>query len=240
MLDLAILGLLTEHELHGYELKKRLAELLGSRLAVSFGSLYPALSRLEKAGAVEAVVGTPDATPMTGSLGAEVAALRARRRPTGRGQRNKKVYAITPAGEARLRQLLVEPAADDRTFSLQIAFCSHLPNELRLVLFDRRRAELLTREAEIVAAAPALPGPAARYRGALRDRELAALRSELTWLDGLLADERQAPATAGAPVDGAASSPTRIATDPTPAAVAVGSTSPSTLGPPSLSGGVSR
>ena len=240
MLDLAILGLLTEHELHGYELKKRLAELLGSRLAVSFGSLYPALNRLEKAGSVEAVVATPDDTPMTGSLGAEVAALRARRRPAGRGQRNKKVYAITSLGEARLRQLLLEPAADDRTFSLQIAFCNQLPVDLRLALFDRRRADLLTREAELVAAAPAVIGPAARYRGALRDRELAALRSELTWLDGLLADERRAPVEAGAPTDGTASASTAVAPDPNPAAVAAGPTSPSTLGPPSLSGGVSR
>ncbi len=55
MIDLAILGLLTEQELHGYELKKRLGELLSSRASVSFGSLYPALARLEKQGCVKAV-----------------------------------------------------------------------------------------------------------------------------------------------------------------------------------------
>ena len=47
MLELAILGLLKEQELHGYELKKRLAETLGVGSGVSFGSLYPALARLE-------------------------------------------------------------------------------------------------------------------------------------------------------------------------------------------------
>src|ERR1019366_9737857 len=46
VLELAILGLLKEQDLHGYELKKRLAETLGLGSGVSFGSLYPALGRL--------------------------------------------------------------------------------------------------------------------------------------------------------------------------------------------------
>ena len=50
MLELAILGLLKEQELHGYELKRRLTHTLGLLSSVSFGSLYPALSRLEAAG----------------------------------------------------------------------------------------------------------------------------------------------------------------------------------------------
>src|SRR5687767_1787239 len=54
MLELAILGLLKEQDLHGYELKKRLTDALGPFSSVSFGSLYPALGRLESAGAVEA------------------------------------------------------------------------------------------------------------------------------------------------------------------------------------------
>ncbi|MDP9442699.1 MAG: PadR family transcriptional regulator, partial [Actinomycetota bacterium] len=41
MLELAILGLLKEQALHGYELKKRLAEMLGPFSGASFGSLYP-------------------------------------------------------------------------------------------------------------------------------------------------------------------------------------------------------
>ena len=52
MLELAILGLLKEQPLHGYELKKRLTDRLGPLSSVSFGSLYPALARLETAGAV--------------------------------------------------------------------------------------------------------------------------------------------------------------------------------------------
>ena len=53
MLDFAVLGLLMEQPRHGYELKRSLGEL--GFWKVSFGSLYPALRRLEKRGAIEAV-----------------------------------------------------------------------------------------------------------------------------------------------------------------------------------------
>ncbi len=72
MLDLAILGLLEERDLHGYEIRRRFGEHLGLLANVSFGSIYPALTRLEKAGAVVATEGEP--------AGA-VAAARRRRRP---------------------------------------------------------------------------------------------------------------------------------------------------------------
>ena len=58
MLEIAVLGLLKEQDMHGYELKKRLADVFGLASAVSFGSLYPALARLEGAGAVSVVTRT--------------------------------------------------------------------------------------------------------------------------------------------------------------------------------------
>ena len=88
MLELAILGVLKEQELHGYELKKRLTDALGPFSSVSFGSLYPALARLEAAGAVRpstrpwppaAEPSPAPAVPMTGSIAGEAAAFRARR-----------------------------------------------------------------------------------------------------------------------------------------------------------------
>ena len=52
MLDLAILGLLEERDLHGYEIRRQLREHLGLLANVSFGSIYPALTRLERSGAL--------------------------------------------------------------------------------------------------------------------------------------------------------------------------------------------
>ena len=74
MLELAILGLLHEQELHGYEIRRRLRDELGLFANISFGSLYPALSRLEASGAVTVTASTsPPAAPIpsTGSLGGE-------------------------------------------------------------------------------------------------------------------------------------------------------------------------
>src|SRR5436305_3577185 len=104
VIELAILGVLKESELHGYELKKRLREILGPLSSVSFGSLYPALARLEAAGfvkAVEAAEAVPaPAIPATGSFAGEAAAFRTLSTNTGlrravRGPRNRKVYGIT-------------------------------------------------------------------------------------------------------------------------------------------------
>ena len=51
MLELAILGLLQETPMHGYELRKELATKLGTiRAAISYGTLYPTLKRLQTAG----------------------------------------------------------------------------------------------------------------------------------------------------------------------------------------------
>ena len=45
--ELALLGVLAESPMHGYELRKRLTATLGSFRAFSFGSLYPTLRRLQ-------------------------------------------------------------------------------------------------------------------------------------------------------------------------------------------------
>jgi len=56
VLDIAILGLLMDRDHHGYEIRSRLRDRLGVWANVSFGSIYPALARLERHGFVEAVM----------------------------------------------------------------------------------------------------------------------------------------------------------------------------------------
>jgi DNA-binding PadR family transcriptional regulator len=204
MLELAVLGLLDENDLHGYELRKRLGDLLGLRLAISFGSLYPALGRLEKAGLVKAVSHRPapsgPSAPMSGSLAGELAAFRAQRRAasgSGRGTRGKKVYGITDAGRQRLVEMLSDPdVSDDRTYPVRVAFCHLLPPADRLDLFERRRAELLTRveEARTPRRAEGGDGRVNTYLRSLLERDTAALEADLAWLDRLIADERAAEA----------------------------------------------
>jgi DNA-binding PadR family transcriptional regulator len=197
MIDLAILGLLTEQELHGYELKKRLGELLASRASVSFGSLYPALARLEKQGCVKAVEErtTVPAAPMSGSLAGELAAFRARVRESGIGKatgRGKKVYGITERGRERLLELLSDPdVSDDRAFTLRVAFAPLLAEPARLELFERRRTELLARRDDLRRRERGRTRTHA-YLGALLDRDAENLAHDLAWLDRLIDAERQA------------------------------------------------
>ncbi len=203
MIDLAILGLLKEQELHGYELRKRLGGLPGARAGVvSFGSLYPALARLEKAGYVKAVSASeaaPAPVPSSGSLVGELAAFRARHvRPTRTG-RSKKVYGITPLGEEALLERLADPTpTDDRTFALQVAFCRHLAPSERLALFERRRAHVAGQIAEAGRRRErerSLDG----YLRSLRERDEASLTTDLAWLDRLIAEERAATPEEPAP-----------------------------------------
>ncbi len=202
MIDLAILGLLKEQEMHGYELRKRVAELLGpGRSALSFGSLYPALTRLEKAGVVKAVeAGTrvAPAAPSSGSLAGELAALRSRRdRPARakRSGRSRKVYGLTDRGAAQLVELLTDPHnGDDRTFSVRVALCRFLTPPQRLELFQRRRDELAGRLAEDRPRSGGRePGRRDRYLRALRERDTQTTSNEIAWLDRLMADERAEP-----------------------------------------------
>ncbi len=192
MLDLAILGLLEERELHGYEIRKQLREHLGILANVSFGSIYPALARLEKAGAVEATqaAGTRGSTaPPTGSLSGEWAVLRSRGTTGTRGRRSRKVYRITPRGREIFSELLTGSGTDDaRTFGLRLAFARHLAPQARISLLERRRAQLVQRLSEMRDAG----GDAGLdiYARTVVEHTTDTVADDIAWLDRLIAAER--------------------------------------------------
>jgi len=198
MLELAILGLLEGQAMHGYEIRKRLRDELGQLSNVSFGSLYPALSRLERAGAVQATEDPGRATsppvPMTGSLSGERAALRARRSSTGLGRRSRKVYRITDEGRRQFAELLDSERAggndDARNFSLRLAFARHLPPQARLRLLERRRAQLFQRLSEALATAAGAEGRLDAYARSLMEHTTESTERDIVWLDRLIESER--------------------------------------------------
>jgi DNA-binding PadR family transcriptional regulator len=196
VLELAILGSLKEQPLHGYELKKRVAETVGSTWAVSFGSLYPALRRLERDGAIEVVdpaqvTGSP--IPATGSLAGDLAAARLRR--SGKpSRRTRKAYRVTAAGEQRLNDLLLDPDAsdDDRAFALKLAFCGELDEEGRLQLLQRRRANLAD---DLARSRHHTPRRGDRYTRSLVEHRTQSIERDIEWVDSLIAAERGEPDT---------------------------------------------
>ena len=192
MLELAVLGLLSEQPLHGYELKKRLSETLGPLWGISFGSLYPALRRLERSGAIEeteAVELTIAGNVSTGSLDGDLAAARTRRR-TLPGRRTRKAYRVTPRGEELFAELLTdEPADDERSFALKLSFCRHLDPVGRLAFLERRRAQLSQRLAK-TRRTPATR-TIDRYTRSLLEHRAQSTEHDLAWIDELIAHERE-------------------------------------------------
>jgi len=195
---MAILGLLEERDLHGYEIRRQLRDHLGLLANVSFGSIYPALTRLEKSGAVVATDGgtgsdplSKAAAPPTGSLSGELAVLRARRSPGTRSRRGKKVYRITATGRQLFTELLADGgAADDaRSFSLRLAFARHLAPQARLALLERRRAVLMQRLEETESGARPDLDPYAR---SVVEHTADGVNRDINWLDSLIASERAA------------------------------------------------
>ncbi|WP_419845094.1 PadR family transcriptional regulator [Candidatus Poriferisocius sp.] len=185
MLDLAVLGLLKEGDLHGYELNKRLKSLVGG-YANSYGALYPALARLERRGWVSSAAVAPEL--VTDEQNLEGHARRNRKRSTrSKPGRTRKVYHITEAGEDHLLELLQEDANNERRFRLQLAFCRFLPPDRRLALFELRRAHLVSLQAMARRDPVHSNDP---YVRSLFQRDQERREHDLVWLDQLIADER--------------------------------------------------
>jgi DNA-binding PadR family transcriptional regulator len=173
VLELAILGLLTEQDLHGYELRRRLGELLGPIGRLSFGTLYPALNRLEAGGALTVVKVTESRTGLT-------------------TERGRKVYGITKQGQELFGELLEtssNSSDDDRSFALRLAFARYLSSEARLRLLIRRREQLAERLAETQGTIRARQGRLDDYGSSLMEHRIDMTRSDIAWLDQLIATE---------------------------------------------------
>ncbi|MGD0741966.1 MAG: PadR family transcriptional regulator [Acidimicrobiales bacterium] len=230
MLELAILGLLKERPMHGYDIRKSLREDFGVLSNLSFGSLYPALARLEAAHAVRAAEPLPplrrgrraeDDMPLTGSLTGERAALVARRATAkaaialgGRSTRARKVYEITPHGEEIFEQLLEaadEQGGDPRGFSLRLAFARHLTPPARVRLLEKRRGELIERLQHGERSLGRRSRPMDEYERSIAEHAQETVANDLSWVERLLDRERtsldrssRVPAAPGrAPLGGA-------------------------------------
>ncbi len=223
MLELAILGLLTRGPLHGYDLRRRLRDRFGSMAHLSFGSLYPALARLEAADAVRVVADgdapprraatpAPSLLPLTGSLTGERAAHAARRATAkaavalgARSTRSRKVYEITATGQRLFEQLLESPTASGdemRAFSLRLSFADHLSPGARVRLLESHRSRLLKSLERARLHALAAPDELGHYERVVAEHALDALEHDLAWTESLLAEERQRATGASATAAG--------------------------------------
>jgi DNA-binding PadR family transcriptional regulator len=146
--------------------------MLGHFWTVSYGSLYPALKRLEKGGGIERAYSVKEKT------------------------RNRNVFRITRKGEAAFMRMLTEnitdaARADTEKFDLRMAFFQYLDPETRLRLLEMRRG-LLEEQVEKFKAYRTTNKDEDLYRAGLMRHKVSQVKSDIRWLDRLMVHEREA------------------------------------------------
>jgi DNA-binding PadR family transcriptional regulator len=187
VLELAVLGLLLEAPMHGYELRKQLITKLGAfRAAISYGSLYPTLRRLQTDGFITET--TSDATAGV----AEIPVLTSRR--------GRVVYAITAEGKERFGELLAQAGPetyDDPAFGIHFAFFSRTDQQTRLRILEGRRRRVEERREGLRDVLARAAERLDAYTLELQRHGLEAAEREVRWLEELIATERSGRAPGG-------------------------------------------
>jgi DNA-binding PadR family transcriptional regulator len=194
-LELAVLGLLHETPLHGYELRKRLNSLLGTFRAWGYGSLYPCLKDLLAQGLIAE---EPPADADDGQAQHGQAQHTPPARPRS-GRRSKIVYRLTADGKERLQDLLAEagpPAWEDDGFGVHFAFFGQTRADIRLRILEGRRTRLEERLDGFRAAMSRTRERLDSYTLELHRHGLESVEREVRWLNELIASERESGAAA--------------------------------------------
>ncbi|BFU47990.1 PadR family transcriptional regulator [Krasilnikovia sp. MM14-A1004] len=186
MLELAVLGLLQEAPMHGYELRKELATKLGTiRAAISYGTLYPTLKRLNTAGWISETV--PDDAMV----------------PPLTSRRGRIVYKITAEGKERFAELLAQAGPetyDDAGFGVHFAFFARTDRATRLRILEGRRRRIEERREGLREVLSRAADRLDAYTLELQRHGLEACEREVRWLEELITNERsgRSPATPAA------------------------------------------
>jgi DNA-binding PadR family transcriptional regulator len=159
--ELLLLGLLRQHDMHGYQLADFINNYLYSCTDLKKSTAYHLLEKMEERGWLTSTESTET------------------KRPT------KTIYQISSAGEKAFQDLLRENLASyiGTTFegNIGLAFMDALPKEETLSLLSTR-LEKLRAELEIMQAIPQHPGSMAL----VIEHQVHHLRSEAEWLETLI------------------------------------------------------
>ncbi|MFZ2228215.1 MAG: PadR family transcriptional regulator [Candidatus Nanopelagicaceae bacterium] len=171
-LEFALLGLLSQNELHGYELRKRMSAIFGPFRALSFSVLYPQLRRMLEAGLIEESF-TEDG---------------------GLSRRSRIVYRLSAKGADRFSKLTETVSPDtweDEGFEVRFAFFSPTSGANRVRILEGRhrrlkeRAEILRNELE------KSPIGLDKYLEEWRRHSLESAEREIAWLEDMIKTERK-------------------------------------------------
>ncbi|PSL01342.1 DNA-binding PadR family transcriptional regulator [Haloactinopolyspora alba] len=179
-LELAVLGLLHDAPMHGYELRKRVNALLGWGRAFSYGTLYPTLKDMVRRNYLAEDEAVTDVTSQAA--------------PPRGGRRGKVVYKLTPEGKERFADLLSEtgPSAwDDEHFGVHFAFFGRADADTRMRILLGRRSRLQERLDHFRSSLSRTRERLDAYTLELQRHGLESVEREVNWLDDLINAERR-------------------------------------------------
>ena len=174
-IELAVLGLLHEGPMHGYELRKRLNLMLGWGRILSYGSLYPALKKMLRGNLISEVTANPVAPP---------------------SRRQRITYQVTEKGTEEFQRLMSEvgPSAwEDDNFDIRFRFFSSTDMEIRLRVLEGRRSRLQERLDRVQRELAMTQKEVDRYAAELQRHGVESVEREVRWLSDLINAERGAP-----------------------------------------------
>ncbi|MBW1598800.1 PadR family transcriptional regulator [Streptomyces sp. JJ38] len=178
ILEFAVLGLLREAPMHGYELRKRLNTSLGVFRAFSYGSLYPCLKTLVQQGWI-----TEEEAQLAND--ARGAALT--------GRRAKIVYRLTAEGKEHFEELLAQTGPDaweDEHFGVRFAFFGQTSRDVRMRVLEGRRSRLEERLDKMRASLARTRERLDDYTLELQRHGMESVEREVRWLNELIESER--------------------------------------------------
>ena len=169
-LEFALLGLLSQTPLHGYELRKRMGTIFGPFRALSFSVLYPQLRRMLEAGLIEeTVVDSPS-------------------------RRSRIVYDITDKGQTRFENLTetVSPETwEDEGFEIRFAFFSPTSSKNRVRILEGRHRRLKEKAEILRGELEKSPVGIDKYLEEWRRHSLETADREIAWLEDMIKTERK-------------------------------------------------
>lgn len=173
-LEFALLGLLANEPLHGYELRKRVMTIFGPFRGIAFSVIYPQLHRMVKDGLIS--------ESLSESFLNRVAA-----------GRKKIVYTITAAGQIKFTEIAKSAHPknwDDESFEVRFAFFGPTPVASRLRILEGRQRRLKDKR-EVLLENISNIKDKDKYLIEWKNHLLNEIESEIVWLNQMITMEEK-------------------------------------------------
>lgn len=164
MIEFILLGFLMHGEMTGYDLKRYMGQSTANFYDASYGSIYPALKRLEKSGWVAV-----------------------REEPTG--NRVRKLYALQASGRLRFLEWLASPLGVSKNSTeplIRVFFLSFLETEKAIALILGFQNQLREEGVKLAAIEPQVNTMADAFQRTTLQYGISHYQHQITWCQVIL------------------------------------------------------